>query len=88
MFDNQAILISHYQDSLIIKHVPHQFTDQAILIPHYQDSLISKVMGYMFDNQGSIPNRGKNFLFSTASRTTLLSNGYGDCFPKGKLAGQ
>jgi hypothetical protein len=41
-------------------------------------------MGYELDGQGSILGRAKIFLFSTASRLSLLSNWYQGFFPWGK----
>jgi hypothetical protein len=52
------------------------------------DSSLGIATGCGLDNRGSIPNRGKIFLFSIDSRpalgpTSLLSKGYWGRFPAG-----
>jgi hypothetical protein len=53
-----------------------------------RDSSLGIATGYELDDRGSIPGRGKIFLFSIAYRpalgpTGLLSNGYWGRFPWG-----
>jgi hypothetical protein len=58
-----------------------------------RDSTIDIAMGYGLDGRGSIPGRGRDFLYSTASRPSLeptqppIQRGTGGSFPGSKAAG-